>query len=402
MEMIPPLRHDIEILPYRHGGEEVLVVRDSLGISRTGLALNAAAARFFPFFDGTRSLEELQLALTRDQGGLLVPPDEVRALVEEFDRLGLLQTGSYHRARDRIVADFSRERSRNPALAGGAYPAEPVALAAEIDGLLAAGEVGDTPFAGDPPRAIVAPHIDLKVSGRSYGLAYGALGSLAPAAVVVLGTGHSLGDPFCLTEKTFVTPLGRVPAERETVRRLREAGGGAVADNDFAHRGEHSIEFQLLFLQRLFPMEEVPIIPILCGPLDHFRETPREVPAIARFVDELRAWLAEPPGGKLVVAGVDLSHVGPKFGDPVPAASLEPRFRAADETLLAALAEGDAELFYETVAGSGNRYKVCGFSALWTLLSVLPGLRGRLLDYRVWHEEATRSAVSFAALSFGE
>lgn len=402
MEMLPSLRHDIEILPYRHGGEEVLVIRDSLGITRTGLALNAGAARLFPFFDGTRSLEELQLALARDQGGVIVPRDEVRALVEEFDRLGLLQTDSYRRARDRIVAAFSREQLRNPALAGGAYPEEPVALAAEIDGLLAAADGGDTSSAGDSPRAIVAPHIDLKVSGPSYGLAYGALRSLPPSAIVVLGTGHSLADAFCLTEKTFVTPLGRIPAARETVRRLREAGGGAVADNDFAHRSEHSIEFQLLFLQRLFPMEEVPIVPILCGPLDYFTNTPREVPAIARFIDELRAWLAEPTGGKLVVAGVDLSHVGPKFGDQAPAASLEPRFRAADEALLAALEQGDADLFYETVAGSGNRYKVCGFSALWTLLSVLPGLRGRRLDYRVWHEEATRSAVSFAALSFSD
>jgi AmmeMemoRadiSam system protein B len=401
MEMLPPLRHDIEILPYRHGGEEILVVRDSLGIARAGLALSTGAVRFFPFFDGTRSLEELQIALARDQGGVLVPQDELRALVEEFDRLGLLQTESYRRARDRIVADFYRETERSPALAGDAYPAEPGALAEEIDRILEAGG-GDTPSAGAPPRAVVAPHIDLKVSGPSYGLAYGALRCPAPSAVAILGTGHSLEDAFCLTEKTFLTPLGRIPAARETVRRLREAGGSAVAPDDFAHRGEHSIEFQLLFLQRLFAMEQVPIIPILCGPLDHFMNTPRELPAIARFVDELGAWLDEPPGGKLVVAGVDLSHVGPKFGDPVPASSLESHFRAADEALLATLEQGDADLFYKTVAGNSNRYKVCGFSALWTLLAVLPGLRGRLFDYRVWHEEATHSAVSFAALAFGE
>ena len=52
------------------------------------------------------------------------------------------------------------------------------------------------------------------------------------------------------------------------------------------------------------------------------------------------------------------------------------------------------------VAGEGNRYRICGFSALWTLLAVMPGLKGRVLDYQVWHEEATRSAVSFAAVAF--
>ena len=37
---------------------------------------------------------------------------------------------------------------------------------------------------------------------------------------------------------------------------------------------------------------------------------------------------------------------------------------------------------------------------LWTLLAVLPGIRGTVLDYDVWHEDPTRSAVSFAAVAF--
>ncbi len=43
---------------------------------------------------------------------------------------------------------------------------------------------------------------------------------------------------------------------------------------------------------------------------------------------------------------------------------------------------------------------MCGFSALWTLLALLPGAEGKVLDYRVWHEEGTRSAVSFASVTF--
>jgi hypothetical protein len=176
-----------------------------------------------------------------------------------------------------------------------------------------------------------------------------------------------------------------------------------VAREDFAHRSEHSIEFQLLFLQRLFPMEEVPILPILCGSLEPFLlrgMKPLEDPGVARFIDGLGHWLSDSPGGRLLVAGVDLSHAGPKFGDDAPARSLEEQFRASDKRLLEALDGGDADAFYESVAQDHNRFKVCGFSALWTLLAALPGVRGKVLDYKIWHEEPTQSAVSFAAVAF--
>jgi AmmeMemoRadiSam system protein B len=395
MDLLPPLRQDIDIIPLRHEGQSLLVVKDSLGISDPGLVLRAEVARFFPFFDGATPARDLGAHLS---GG------EVAAFVEELDRIGLLQTERYRRARDEIVGDFTRRTRREAALADSAYPSDREELAAEIDGLLnppeetAAGGAQKT-----TPCAVAAPHIDLRVSGSSYGHAYGSLRGLSPTAIAVLGTGHALEDPYCLTDKSFVTPLGEVPAEKETVRRLKAAGGEAVAREDFAHRGEHSIEFQLLFLQRLFPMEEVPIIPILCGSLEPFLlrgMKPREDPGVARFIDALGHWLSDAPGGRLLVAGVDLSHVGLKFGDEAPAKSLEEQFRASDERLLAALDCGDADAFYETVAQDHNRFKVCGFSALWTLLAALPGVRGKVLDYRVWHEEPTQSAVSFAAVAF--
>ena len=104
-------------------------------------------------------------------------------------------------------------------------------------------------------------------------------------------------------------------------------------------------------------------------------------------------------GGRIVVAGVDFSHVGPKFGDADDARSLESEFRDFDGKLLEALGDGDRAAFFELGVTSGNCYKVCGFSALYTLMAVLPEAKGAILDYQVWHEEATRSAVSFAAVA---
>jgi AmmeMemoRadiSam system protein B len=402
MEYLPPLRQDIDIIPFRHEGRSLLLIRDSLGLISPGLALGAEVSPFLPFFDGMTTPEDFRLALVRQSGGNLVTTEEVLALAEKLDGLGLLQTKRYRREREKMVAQFAALRERPAALAGSAYSSQPEVLAEEIDGLLKVDL--DAECAGkNSPCAVAAPHIDLKVSGKAYGRAYAPLAGAAPEAVLLLGTGHSLEHLFSLTDKTFVTPLGKVAADAEAVARLRAAGGASVAPDDFAHRSEHSLEFQLLFLQRLFPMEEVPVIPLLCGSLEPFLllgKKPGEDSSVASFVRQLGEWLADSRSRRIAVAGVDLSHVGPKFGDGDPARELEAHFRVSDGRVLDALEKGDADTLYETIAREGNQFNVCGFSALWTLLAALPGLKGKVLDYTVWHEEATRSAVSFAAVSF--
>ena len=99
MEFLPPLRQDIDIVPFRQDGRSLLLVRDSLGLVREGLALGAEVAHFLPFFDGMTSPREFQLAVAGQSGGEMVSLDEVTALAEKLDELGLLQTERYRRER---------------------------------------------------------------------------------------------------------------------------------------------------------------------------------------------------------------------------------------------------------------------------------------------------------------
>ena len=117
-------------------------------------------------------------------------------------------------------------------------------------------------------QALVAPHIDLNVGYKSYAQAYGMLQDATPTRVVVLGTGHQLQEGlFSLTDKDFETPLGIIKSDGEAVDRLKRSGQGIVALNDFIHRSEHSVEFQLIFLQHVMKTKDFTIIPILCGSL---------------------------------------------------------------------------------------------------------------------------------------
>jgi MEMO1 family protein len=403
MDTLPAIRTDIEILPARLEGRDLIVVRDPLGIAQQNAALSMEVAPYLRLFDGSSTIGDLQMVMIRENGGALVFRSDAERVVAELSRLGLLQTEQYREKKERIVREFAESPERPAALSGASYPQDVAALGDLLDRVLSLAPPPPGSLAG-PPCALAAPHIDLRVAERTYAAAYGGIRFAAPSAVLLLGTGHALGETrYSITEKTFSTPLGRAAADREAVARIRAAAARALAADDFAHRSEHSLEFQLLFLQRLFPMERVPIVPVLCGQMEDLFETsisPLDDPGIVSLVEAISAWLAGPPGGKLAVAGVDLSHVGPKFGDARTGRSLEAEVRAYDREILEALVAGDAAALFRAGARARNRYRICGFSALWTLLAVLPGIRGTVLDHDVWHEEPTRSAVSFAAVAF--
>ncbi len=403
MDALPALRTDIDLMPLRSGERDLILVRDPLGIAPGNAALAAEVLPYLPLFDGSSTIGDLQIALMRRHGGTIALRSDAERIVAELSRAGILQTEEYREAKRKIVSEFSASGERPAYLAGSAYPADPGELTALLDRILSRGTPCADPLPG-PPKGLACPHIDLRVAERTYAAAFRSIRETVPSAVLLLGTGHALGETrYSVSGKTYATPLGKVRADREAAERIRRAARPAVSPDDFPHRNEHSIEFPLLFLQRILPMDTIPILPVLCGQMEDLfgrMESPLEEEGIASFVEAVSAWLSAPPGDRVVVAGVDLSHVGPKFGDPRPGKALEPSVRAHDREMLDALSAGDAGAFFRTGARERNRYRICGFSALWTLLAVSPGVRGTVLDYDLLHEEPTRSAVSFAAVAF--
>lgn len=398
-DVLPALRADIQLIPVQHQGRPVVFVKDALGVAAETSALDASIVPLLSLFDGVHTVRDLQLAMMRMSGNRLVLECEARRVIDELDRLFVLSTARYEARCAETKARYSALPQRPPSHAGTAYPADRGALCDMIDGILR-----DAP--APPPsegsiRAVVAPHIDLSVGAPTYGRAYAALRGGAPRRVVVLGTGHAMGrEVFALSSKQYVSPFGAFPIDSEAVGALQASGSPALASDDFAHRSEHSIEFQMLFLLRLLPAD-TPVVPLLCGSVSQWLPTVErfvDIPGVHPFLASLREVVDDQT---LVVAGVDLSHVGPKFGHRSPASIKEGEFRRHDEALLAALCTGSPEGFWAEARRVQDGFNVCGLSALATLLEVLPGASGTLLDYRVWHEHATRSAVSFAAVVMG-
>jgi AmmeMemoRadiSam system protein B len=133
-----------------------------------------------------------------------------------------------------------------------------------------------------------------------------------------MGTGHSILEGiYCLSNKDFSTPLGTTRNDRGAYEKLLAAADGAAAPNDFPHRKEHALEFQLIFLQRLLGAESFG--------WSHPRGTQHlttKLPGFAREVgfsvyEALHEVIYEDGRRTLVVAGVDFSHIGSRFSHPI-------------------------------------------------------------------------------------
>jgi MEMO1 family protein len=126
---------------------------------------------------------------------------------------------------------------------------------------------------------------------------------------------------------------------------------------------------------------------------------PEDDARIPRFLDALAEAVSRAGRRVAFVAGADLAHIGPRFGDaePVSAGELE-RIGREDRTMLEAVEAGDADAFFENAARDGDARRVCGLSPIWTLLRATGGRAGVLRQYGQWPDP--QGVVTFASVVF--
>ncbi len=402
--LFPRLRRDLELVPVDHEGQEMLLVRDHLELVPAGMALRPESFGLLSLLQEPRDSRLAAEELTRMAGGRLVTAGEIESVIDQLESAWLLETDRFLEERARIRAGYAGLAVRESTLAGTAYPEDPAELAARLGEIMVLAEP-----AGERPAGrlagLVAPHIDLAAGERVYARAYRSLDGPPPERVVILGVGHQLADGlFSLTSKDFATPLGILANDREASRSLLAAAGDMASADDYVHKSEHSIEFQAVFLRGLLGGAAPAVVPVLCG------SAALMLPELSRqafldkagpFLEALSALTKAPDSRTLVLAGVDLCHIGPKFGSQQAAAELEEQASRHEAALLERAAAVDPDGFWRETARVQDVYNICGLTALAALLEALPDrCRGEVLDYEMWREAATSSAVGFAAAAF--
>lgn len=395
----PKVRRDLAVQPIMEGGRRLLLIEDPFGIIPEPIALSELGGLILSLLDGERTLPEIESEFRRAVGEE-IPAGFLADQIRQVSEIGLLEDEKYHRERSLILDRYTAHPTRPASHAGTAYEGEADRLREWIDSVIGGPPVESADDSA--PRLVVAPHIDFRVNTEVYAGAYRPLRGREVDRVVLMGTGHSILEGiYSPSAKSFSTPLGETAADRGAVERLVQVDHGVVPRHDFAHRSEHALEFQLVFLQHLLGADRFELVPILCGSLqDRLDSANRlgEVEEVRPFLDALRGIIHEPGRRTLVVAGIDFSHVGLRFSHPQPASLLLEETRRHDHQLIEAFEAWDAEGFWRTEAESGGRFNVCGFSTLATLLETMDPVASRCVAYDVWDDSPTGSAVTFAAI----
>lgn len=197
------------------------------------------------------------------------------------------------------VSASDPSKIRQPAVAGGFYPADPDELTRVVSEALENANVPDLPA----PIAVVSPHAGYDYSARVAGHSYALLRGHSYERVVVISPSHveAFQGAAVYDGAGYATPLGVIPVDIEFGKRLAASNpnikrSGKGHDYQRGQRGEHALEVQLPFLQLV--LTDFKLVPIVMGEQSY--ETCRALgSALAQLIGDNKT---------LIVASSDLSH----------------------------------------------------------------------------------------------
>jgi AmmeMemoRadiSam system protein B len=268
---------------------------------------------------------------------------------------------------------------RKPQVAGTFYPGNREELLSDLR------EMTDPNAVKKEALAVIVPHAGYVYSGPVAGAVFSSVE--IPGTAVILGPGHRDIRPLFAVQKkgSWLTPLGEVPIREDLAAGIIEQCPLAREDDE-AHRGEHSLEVEVPFLQ--YFREDVGIVPVCVSHRADYGD-------LESFGRGLAAAIRACERPALIVASTDMSHyVGQRTAEKKDALAirkildLDARglyeivleedismcgFQPAAAALVAARELGacEAELVLYRTSGdsSGDYSQVVGYAGL----RILPG-----------------------------
>jgi AmmeMemoRadiSam system protein B len=402
-----PKIRPIEAFPLQQSGQELIGIKDPTGIFSEICFVSPETFFLISLMDGTNTLRDLQAAYLRRYGSLLFT-EKLEELIAQLNSCHLLENHGFQDYLGQLREAFKKASTREAMFAGKGYEADPGQLGATIQSYFTAQDGPGLPNKAGSQKAIkgiVAPHIDFARGGTCYAHAYKALGeSLQADLYIILGTCHTpMQNPFAFTMKSFMIPFGEIETPKDLIADIAQQLPFDPFLDEFSHRNEHTIEFQIVFLHYLLGKREFKIFPILCnsfhGPIQR-GISPMQDPVYKEAITRLAEHCPRTEKVCLIVSA-DLSHVGPQFGHReavTPGVLAETK--AKDLEMLGYVQGLKAEEFYQYILREKDRRNVCGLPPIYALLCLLNAHQGELLHYQQWHDPQGKGAVTFASMAF--
>jgi MEMO1 family protein len=396
--ILPKLRTNLDFMVSPVRDRPGLLIRDFFRYSDATFIVPPPLIPSLLLFDGTRTEDDLQAELTRTLGSPEIG-ETARHFIDALSRAGFLEDEIHaNLKRDRLLI-FTKSPVRQAAHAGSAYPEETGPLRDLMQQYL-----GGAASTREGIMGIAAPHVSPEGGWQGYRAAYKELTpDLRDRTFIVLGTSHH-GQPgrFGLTRKPFETPWGKTRIDQALVAELETQP--AALPEDYCHAVEHSIEFQVIFLQAIYGAD-VRILPLLCGSFGssmHRSGFPEDDDPVKRFLGALGE-IAEREKERLFwVLGVDMAHMGLRFGDKFAARANRDEMNTVKERdgqRIDRINASDARGLWDLVKENQDDLKWCGSAPIYTFMRAVPTARGTLHRYEQWNIDEN-SVVSFAGISF--
>ena len=404
----PKLR-EINAFPVQSSGQTLLCLQDPQNICEKAIFLPSPLYFIVSLFDGQHSILDIQAEYMRKFGEFLYT-EKLQEIISQMDENLFLEGERFQEALRRKEEKFKKASFREAVFAGKSYEVEPDKLKSQLDGYFedmdGPGSLGEKKSVKGL-KGVVAPHIDFQRGGQCYAYAHREIWERnASPCFIIFGTAHApMENPFCLTRKDFITPLGTLNVDRELVDAIQSHCPDDLFKDESVHRSEHSIEFQCVFLRHLYPEpDSVKIVPVLTGSFHEAIEkgvSPMELKPIRQFVDAAKEAVSSLGREVCCVASADLAHMGLQFGDREGVSEYGLRIISEqDHEMLEYAEKMDEEGFFESISREGDRRKICGLPPIYSMLKILEAQEGKLLKYDQAFTPETRSLVTFASLAF--
>ncbi|MBA7517108.1 hypothetical protein ES705_09161 [subsurface metagenome] len=186
---------------------------------------------------------------------------------------------------------------RESTASGSFYPADPDALESQIASFMDNVQ----PLGLHNIKAIVSPHAGYIYSGQIAAYSFKQVAGIKYDSIIIIAPSH--GEYFDYLSiyhgDAYETPIGPVKIDKDRANAL--AGSSPLIQKSaYGHRGEHSLEVQLPFLQVVFG-KDISIVPVVIG-----NQSRKNIEELGRMAGELFS-----SDNILVVASTDLSHFHP-------------------------------------------------------------------------------------------
>ena len=400
---IPILRGDLALQSFEQEGQTLVAISDPFHYAEVSRVLHANAYNLLVDFAHPMTEEDIRKIFEQSSANPELIEQYLK-LVEQLNQDGFMLSEYFVELKTKKDMDYLELENRPPSCAGSSYPAEKEELTARLDELFASIKSKKKVIEGNA-GAVIIPHLDFQIGGDldyTYSSAYESIKNSDADTFIILGTSHSISnDYFMFSEKPYATPLGVAKVDMELISDLAEKLGDYMTIDEIAHKFEHSIEYQVLLLQHYFK-KDITILPILCGSLfEELEKDDKEISSVRynKIIAAIRETVKEKDKKVVFIASADLAHIGRKFGDDFDAGEKLEELSKADNELLEQIKDNGSDAFIKTIFSCQDKWKVCGLSPITAITKLYDFEKADILNYNIWHEIETNSAVSFASVA---